>query len=136
MALKIPKNKTEFEQFKDRQKKRSEKELRVTWRNLHGIESASGVDRAGLIDGIIGKVEKLMTEEGSVPKASKKPGSNRGRKKGGDTIRALVVTILSNKPDIDTQNLIDQVKEKFPDSAFNQNHAAWYRNKFKKGDLS
>ncbi len=63
-------------------------------------------------------------------KKASAPKKEGGAKK--PTITALVIaTFESNDPEISNADLTKLVQRKFPDRAFDQKHASWYRNRFK-----
>ncbi len=133
MALAIPTTQQDLEKLIERLKKRSQKELQVTYKNLIGSEPGE-LDRPGLLEAIETKVKELMgsdktPEQKTSPKAAKKPREPR------ETIKTLVIQILTDSPEIVTDQMISKVKEKFPDSKFSTSHVAWYKNKFRKGEL-
>lgn len=135
MALVIPTTKDDLEKLLGRLKKRSQKELQVTFKNLIGSEPGE-LDRQGLFDGIETKIKELMgSEKAPSQKTSPKSKASKKPREPRETIKTLVIQILIDKPDIAPDVMIKKVKEKFPDSKFSPSHVAWYKNKFKKGEL-
>ncbi len=131
----IPKTKEELVKFIARLKKRSTKELQVTYKNLIGAEA--GEDRKAILEKLESKVKALMTSESTpakktTTKATRKP---KAPKEPRVTIKSVVIQLLTDSPEMPSADLIKAVKERFPDSKFDASHVAWYRNKFKKGEL-
>lgn len=138
MALKTPSNEREMKALQERLKKRSEADLRVTYRNLVGEEAPKDMQRPDLLKATIAKVELLAKGEvKTAPERSLTEPRKAPRRSGEPrfTIKQHVVQLLTEKPDLSAEAMIQKVKEKFPDSAFKATHVAWYRNKFKSGDL-
>ena len=48
------------------------------------------------------------------------------------TINDFVKGLLTKNNIMPTQNMIEAVEEKYPDSMFNKQHAAFYRGKFRR----
>ena len=66
-------------------------------------------------------------------KKEKKAGKKKVEKQErSGTIVAMVRAIFEECPESDTKDIIDAVKEVFPDSSFSSTHVAYYRNKFRK----
>jgi hypothetical protein len=61
-------------------------------------------------------------------KAKKKAAEEKEPRR---TIMALVREIFTEDPEVSTQDVIDQVKEEFPDSKINKAHVGWYRSKLR-----
>ena len=49
------------------------------------------------------------------------------------TISNFVVEVLSAKPSMGNQELVDKVVKQFPWSAFQTSHATWYKYQIRKG---
>lgn len=74
-------------------------------------------------------------------KAAKKasPKKRRGKPKKRETIKNHVFQLFKDmgkkdiKPgDVEHEQIIQKVKERFPNSKFDRKHLAWYLNKFRK----
>lgn len=72
---------------------------------------------------------KVVTKK-SVAKAAKPEPKKAKPEK--ETVVSYVRGLLEDDGRASTQDLIKQVKKKFPDSAFSKAHVAYYRNKFRK----
>ncbi len=63
--------------------------------------------------------------------SKKKTSSKKSAAKKGATISSTVIAALEADKNIDNDALTAKVQAKFPDSAFNNKHASWYRAQFK-----
>jgi hypothetical protein len=62
-------------------------------------------------------------------------GSSMSKGSKKVTISATMVQILRRKTVPTNQKILEEVKEKFPESAFNAGHVSWYKGAFTKGKL-
>lgn len=73
--------------------------------------------------------EKTNKQTGAAAKkADKKPAAEKKQRSGG--IGALARELIGKG--MDSDKVIAEVKKKFPDSAINERHVAWYRNAMKR----
>ncbi len=80
-----------------------------------------------------GKAATMKAKPVSEPKTTKagKPAVERKR-----TIRQLVIETLAADIAVTNAEMIAAVKAEFPESAFKETHAAWYRSQARKGLLT
>jgi len=65
-------------------------------------------------------------------KKVKSKTKEKSTKKKKPTIKAYVLELFTNKPSIKTKEMVEKVISKFPDSAFNKTHVAYYGNMMRK----
>ena len=75
------------------------------------------------------KVKKSVSE----PKTAKAGKAAAERKR---TIRQLVIETFAANIAVTNAEMIAAIKKEFPDSAFKDTHAAWYRSQARKGLLT
>jgi len=68
------------------------------------------------------------------PDTKRPPDETKPPKK--ETIKQLVIGQILGNPAVTNKDLIAAVKARFPESAFKDTHAAWYRSQARKGALT
>jgi len=82
------------------------------------------------------KVADLRQQKSRKAAAPSKDANSTAKPKQKRTIRQVVIEAIAANAAVTNDEMIAAVKKEFPESAFKDTHAAWYRSQARKGSLT
>lgn len=77
-----------------------------------------------------------QTKNGKKPAATPAASTSKPETEPKRTIKQVIIETIKSNNAATNEEMIAAVKAEFPKSAFNDNHASWYRSQARKGLLT